>query len=250
MKKIKLLSPFYRNERNEGTRGAEKFGNFPEVVQLPKRSGEVWDEMNETRFGSRRGTGNQRGGSGSDRFLGMRTAQSARQAARCLTERARELWEPPGRVSPEPPHCLPQGTRPTGSRKWRRASRGVTSRRRPRRRAGGGGGANCEAWGAAAQSPGSPGLEGGLRAAGWLCHPPRPVPSGPPSGLPDGDRAQRSLSKERVRRGAGGREEHDIAEVRSPEGPGAGLGPAPAAFGRPRPGGGAPGRASVARPGP
>ena len=49
---------------------------------------------------------------------------------------------------------------------------------------GGGGGAN-RAWGAAAQSPGSSGLEGGLRAAGWLCPPLRPVRSGPPSGQPD-----------------------------------------------------------------
>lgn len=48
---------------------------------------------------------------------------------------------------------------------------------------------------------------------------PRPVPSGPPSGHPDGDRAQRRLSQERAGRGAGGREEHDIAEVRSPRGP-------------------------------
>lgn len=55
----------------------------------------------------------------------------------------------------------------------------------------------------------------GLRAAGWLC-----PPSGPERaslGPARCDRAQRSLSKERVRRGAGGREEHDIAEMVSPK---------------------------------
>lgn len=107
----------------------------------------------------------------------------------------------------------------------------------PAAKGGGGGGAN-RTRGAAAQSPGSPGLEGGLRAAGWLC--PSSGPERASLGPARCDGAQRSLSKERVRRGAGGREEHDIAEVRSPEGPGPGLGPTPAAFGQPRPGGGAP----------
>ncbi|CAI9165621.1 unnamed protein product [Rangifer tarandus platyrhynchus] len=48
----------------------------------------------------------------------------------------------------------------------------------------------------------------------------RPAGSAPPSGPERAslgparcDRAQRSLSKEPVRRGAGGREEHDIAEI-------------------------------------
>lgn len=102
----------------------------------------------------------------------------------------------------------------------------------PAPRGGGEGGAN-RGWGAAAQSPGSPGLEGGLRAAGWHC-----PPSGPERaslGPARCDQAQWSLSKEPVRRGAGEREEHDIAEVRSPEGPAWASAPHPprAAFGLP-----------------
>lgn len=84
----------------------------------------------------------------------------------------------------------------------------------PAPRGGGEGGAN-RGWGAAAQSPGSPGLEGGLRAAGWHC-----PPSGPERaslGPARCDQAQWSLSKEPVRRGAGEREEHDIAEMVSPK---------------------------------
>lgn len=168
------------------------------------------------------------------------------RAAHALQPRSQEdvraLWELRGGGSSEPPPTEPPLPAAAGSpAAWKQEVAGGVARgdvtMAPAGKGGGEGGAN-RAWGAAAQSPGSPGLEGGLRAAGWLC--PASGPERASLGPSRCDQAQRSLSKERVRRGAGGREEHDIAEVRSPEGPGAGLGPAPAAFGQPRPGGGAP----------